>query len=97
MNAETKLVKQVLESNHVTQVSEESNLWSLLWSCTSLNHKPHVYDGMLESQKTNHFLNSTELTKKDRLVINFMKMRNQFGPEEFNFLPESYVLPEEAT
>ena len=38
---------------------------------------------------------STELTRKDKLVLNFMKMRNQFGPYEFNFLPESYVLPDE--
>ena len=45
----------------------------------------------------NHFLYSTELTRKDKLVLNFMKMRNQFGPYEFNFLPESYVLPDEMS
>jgi len=42
----------------------------------------------------NHFLNSTELTRKDRLYMNFIKFREKFGIKEFSFLPETYVLPD---
>lgn len=44
----------------------------------------------------NHFINSTELTRKDRLFTNFIKMRDKFGSKEFNYLPETYILPEQT-
>ena len=43
----------------------------------------------------NHFINSTELTRKDRIFYNFMRMRKKFGAEEFDYLPETYVLPDQ--
>ena len=87
----------MLETNNVLPASEESQLWSLLWSCNGLKHKQQIYENMTDYQKVNHFLNSTELTRKDRLYINYMKMRKKFGESEFNYLPESYVLPEQLT
>ena len=95
LNSETKIIKQVLEANHVAQAPEDSNTWSLLWSCNGLNHKTQIYDQMSEGQKVNHFLNSTELTRKDRIYYNFMRMRKKYGPEEFDYLPETYVLPDQ--
>ena len=38
-------------------------------------------------------MQSTELTRKDRLVANFMKKRKVHGKGEFNYLPETYELP----
>ena len=96
LNSDNRMVKQVLESNNVSLASEDSNNWSVLWSCNGLNQKPQIYDNMQEYQKVNHFLNSTEITRKDRLTSNFMKMRSKWGPEEFNYLPESYVLPDQV-
>ena len=49
LNSETKLIKQVLESNHVSQVPEDAVNWSLLWSCSSLNHKHQMYDALSEN------------------------------------------------
>ena len=51
---------------------------------------------MAVGQRVNHFLNSLELTRKDRIFHNFMRMRKKFGPEEFDYLPETYVLPEQS-
>jgi len=80
----------------MVQAGEDSNNWSVLWSCNGLNQRPQIYDAMQEYQKANHFMNSTELTRKDKLTQNYMRMRKKFGASEFKYLPESYVLPEQA-
>ena len=38
---------------------------------------------------------SNELTRKDRLCENVVKMQERFGKEVFNILPDSYILPDE--
>lgn len=43
----------------------------------------------------NHFINSTELTRKDKLYLNYARMQDKFGKHEFDFLPETYVLPDQ--
>ena len=40
-------------------------------------------------------MNSTELTRKDRLCFNYGKMQQKFGKQQFDFLPETYTIPEE--
>ena len=60
-----------------------------------MNSKAHIFESLNESQKINHFVNSTELTRKDRLCFNIAKMGQKHGKEHFNFHPETYILPEE--
>jgi hypothetical protein len=48
-----------------------------------------------EYQKINHFPNSFELTRKDRLCANIVKMQEKFGKECFNIIPDTYNLPDE--
>jgi hypothetical protein len=48
INSDTKLIKQVLETNNVLPASEESQLWSLLWSCNGLKHKQQIYENMTD-------------------------------------------------
>jgi hypothetical protein len=43
----------------------------------------------------NHFPNSHELTRKDKLAFNIKKMQNLFGKEEYNIAPDTYVIPDE--
>ena len=50
---------------------------------------------MSDHQKINHFLNSTELTRKDRFAENIHKMKEKFGFLNFDFAPETYQLPED--
>lgn len=39
-----------------------------------MNSKAHIFENLNESQKINHFVNSTELTRKDRYCFNVGKM-----------------------
>jgi tubulin polyglutamylase TTLL6/13 len=50
---------------------------------------------MTEFQKINHFYNSSELTRKDKLCSNVKRMTHIFSKSQFDFLPETYILPEE--
>jgi hypothetical protein len=54
-----------------------------------------MYENLTEYQKINHFINSAELTRKDRFNYNVGKLQQKFGKNHFDFLPETYSLPEE--
>lgn len=86
-----KLIRSVLECNGFYQT--EGHDWSILWACQSM--KPFMYDGLNENQKINHFLSSYELTRKDRLCFNVVKMQERFGKEAFDIIPDTYILPDE--
>jgi len=91
VKCEAKLLRAVLENNGFMQT--ESHDWNVLWS--SQSYKPYIYDNMNEYQKINHFPNSFELTRKDRLCANIVKMQEKFGKETFNIIPDTYNLPDE--
>ncbi|KAK3746116.1 hypothetical protein QZH41_000542 [Actinostola sp. cb2023] len=57
--------------------------------------KPHTLRGMQDFQKINHFPRSYELTRKDRLCKNIQRLQHLKGYKHFDFIPNSYVLPEE--
>ena len=67
---DTKLVRSILEANKFQHT--ESHEWNVLWSCGSC--KAYLYEGLNEYQKINHFPQSYEITRKDRLSINVAKM-----------------------
>ena len=54
-----------------------------------------MYEEMNEYQKINHFPNSFELTRKDKMCENIVKLQKKFSQDEFGFIPETYILPEE--
>ena len=54
-----------------------------------------MYQNMTEWQRINHFPGSTELTRKDRLWLHFAEMARSYGKRCFDFVPETYVLPEQ--
>ena len=58
---------------------------------------PKLYEQLKDHQKINHFPNSGELTNKARLSSNFMRYRQHYGGEEFNYLPETYEYPRQET
>jgi hypothetical protein len=47
------------------------------------------------TQKINHFPLSYELTRKDRLAVNIKKMQAKYSKTYFNFIPETFVIPEQ--
>ena len=65
-----KMVSSVLDSHNFTQT--ESHEWNLLWSSGSL--KSYQYEGLNEYQKINKFPSSYEITRKDRMCFNTVRM-----------------------
>ena len=88
---ETRLVRSLLEANNFAYT--ESHDWNVLWSNSSC--KSYLYEGLNEYQKINHFPSSNEITRKDKLCQNIVKMQEKFGKHYFDFIPDTYVLPDE--
>lgn len=70
IKSEAKLVRSTLETYGFNYT--DSHDWNILWLCVP--GKPYLYEGLNEYQKINHFPNSFELTRKDKLCINVLKM-----------------------
>ena len=68
---DTKLVRSMLEANGFSHT--ESHEWNILWSSGSC--KSYLYEGLNEYQKINHFPQSFEITRKDKLALNINKMQ----------------------
>ena len=83
---DTKLVRSVLESNGFTCTDGQN--WHICWS--NGFYRNNANDGLV-----NHFPNSLEITRKDKLIKNIVAMQTKFGKSEFEVIPDSYVLPEE--
>ena len=93
LHTSTNLISQILEANKYTLT--EGNDWNIYWTSTS--DKQTLYQGLNEFQRINHFPNSFEITRKDRLCANYVKAQQKFGTEEFDFIPDTYIIPLETT
>lgn len=91
MKCEAKLVRSTLEAHgfHYT----EGHDWNILW--VPMIVKPYLYDGLNEYQKINHFPSSYEITRKDKLCMNVLRMQEKYGWKAFNITPETFCLPDE--
>jgi tubulin polyglutamylase TTLL5 len=70
LRGETRLVRSVLEANGFQ--ATESHDWNVLWSNSAC--KGYIYEGLNEYQKINHFPSSNEITRKDKLCQNVVRM-----------------------
>lgn len=86
-----KLVRSLLEANDFQFT--EGHEWNIFWSSSSC--KSYVYEGLNEHQKINHFPQSFEITRKDRLCVNMAALKENNPSFNFDFLPQTYVLPEQ--
>ena len=87
------LIAHVFEAKgYFEQEDEESGVWHVHWRAGRF--KPSEYAAANPLQRVNHFPKTTGITKKDALLRNLRRMRGIHGPV-FNFLPESYILPNE--
>ena len=91
---ECLLVKKLLEDNGFIQ-SRANEPWTIAWSSGHI--KLNLYEKLSKYQKVNHFPRSNELTRKDLLYKNLSKLKELFPGTKFDFLPESYILPNEYT
>lgn len=67
--------------------------WCIQWSGPGM--RDSAWSDIHEYQRVNHFPGSTELTRKDSMYIHLNGMAKHFGRECFDFLPETYVLPDQ--
>lgn len=88
---DARLVRSILENSGFS--STDSHDWNLLWVGSSA--QSYLYEGLNEYQKINHFPNSFELTRKDKMHINLSSMVNNHGKDDYNFVPETYLLPDQ--
>lgn len=85
------VIKTVLEHNGIMRADALSKA-NILW-----NPKMNAGDQfsrLQAHQKVNHFPNSAQLGRKDCLNKNIFQMQQKY-PREYNFLPKSYILPQE--
>lgn len=86
-----KIVRSILELSGFTYT--ESHDWNILWlGCAP---QLYIYEGLNEHQRINHFPNSYEITRKDKMLKHLRTMQDKFGKAEFGFFPEGFVLPED--
>eukprot|EP01006_Ploeotia_vitrea_P042742 TRINITY_DN66658_c1_g4_i1.p1 TRINITY_DN66658_c1_g4~~TRINITY_DN66658_c1_g4_i1.p1 ORF type:complete len:731 (+),score=30.81 TRINITY_DN66658_c1_g4_i1:52-2244(+) len=64
--------------------------WNVLWA---KRVSPEEYTNMEWYQKVNHIPGTWGIGRKDSLWRNIARMRSKFGAQEFGFVPQSYILP----
>ncbi|XP_065919431.1 tubulin polyglutamylase TTLL5-like isoform X2 [Dysidea avara] len=88
-----KIVRSILQAHGFMEVHPGSSYFNLYW--TGSHVKPYDLRCYGEYQKVNHFPRSYEITRKDRLGKNIQRMQQTKGFKSFNFIPKTYVIPEE--
>lgn len=91
-HTDAPVVRDTLIGNGLVQTTQKD--WLIQWSGPGM--KDSVYHELNEFQRVNHFPGSTELTRKDRLWMNFHDMAQTFGDKDFDFVPQTFVLPEQV-
>ena len=84
-------MQSVFEANKFTMI--DGHTWNIIWSNGHI--KNYGYEGINSYQRINHFPNSYEITRKDRLCDNISRMQLKYGKDLFNIIPETYILPDE--
>ncbi|XP_056352006.1 tubulin monoglutamylase TTLL4 [Oenanthe melanoleuca] len=85
------IVKQTIGRSHF-RVSKKNNDWL---GCWGHHMKSPGFKAIREHQKLNHFPGSFQIGRKDRLWRNLLKMQARCGKKEFNFFPQSFILPQD--
>jgi Tubulin-tyrosine ligase family len=89
-NAKNKLVRSILENTGFKYT--ETHLWNILWIGKSA--QAYLYNNLSVSQKINHFPNSFEITRKDKMCLNLKSMKSKF-PKDYDFFPDTFIIPKE--
>eukprot|EP00928_Gymnodinium_smaydae_P041864 TRINITY_DN28276_c0_g3_i2.p1 TRINITY_DN28276_c0_g3~~TRINITY_DN28276_c0_g3_i2.p1 ORF type:complete len:1092 (+),score=149.75 TRINITY_DN28276_c0_g3_i2:89-3364(+) len=87
------VVHETFACNGLTPAGSGEN-WCVKWCGAKM--KEIEYANLMDFQRVNHFPHSTELTRKDTMYRHLDAMAHVFGKEDFDFLPETYVLPEQS-
>uniref|UniRef100_UPI00398EE9DE tubulin monoglutamylase TTLL4-like isoform X1 n=2 Tax=Pristiophorus japonicus TaxID=55135 RepID=UPI00398EE9DE len=83
------VVKNAISRSHF-KITKRCYDWL---GCWGHHMKSPLFKTLREYQKLNHFPGSFQIGRKDRLWRNLLKMQVRFGKREFNFFPQSFILP----
>ncbi|OMJ86723.1 hypothetical protein SteCoe_11735 [Stentor coeruleus] len=89
-NTENKLVRSILENSGFKYT--ESHIWNILWIGKSA--QVYLYEDLNPYQRINHFPNSFEITRKDKMCLNLMIMKSKY-PIDYDFFPDTYIIPKD--
>ncbi|CAG0883147.1 unnamed protein product [Cyprideis torosa] len=86
--------RTVLHSNiRIIKDTEGKEMWIGTWG----KHMKSVeFQALSDYLKLNHFPGTFIIGRKDRLWKGFCLARNKFGKKEFNYLPRTFILPDDA-
>ncbi|XP_049626275.1 tubulin polyglutamylase TTLL5 [Suncus etruscus] len=93
VRTDSRLVRSILAAHGFHEVHPSSTDYNLMWTGSHL--KPFLLRTLSEIQKVNHFPRSYELTRKDRLYKNIIRMQHTHGFKAFHILPQTFLLPAE--
>ncbi|XP_076766667.1 tubulin monoglutamylase TTLL4 [Xylocopa sonorina] len=87
-----RIVTSTVERSGFKVTARSTSNWCGTWcnasTCSKLRRMEHF-------SKMNHFPNSAELGDKISFWRNFRRMKRKFGSNEFDFVPLTFVLPQE--
>ncbi|KAK0059215.1 tubulin polyglutamylase TTLL7 [Biomphalaria pfeifferi] len=89
-----EVVRQVVEKFGFTITKEDDPTSYLIWNDTFVS--PDRISELKPYQHINHFPGMVEVTRKDSLARNMMKM-SKVMPDDFNFVPKTWILPTDYT
>jgi len=78
---------------------KEDQQTGAIWDCLSITEKSKDeinFHNLNEEVKINQFPGLFSIGRKDNLWTCYKKMRDKFGLEHFDFLPDTYILPKQA-
>ncbi|XP_064231119.1 tubulin polyglutamylase TTLL5 isoform X5 [Aotus nancymaae] len=93
VRTDSRLVRSILTAHGFHEVHPSSTDYNLMWTGSHL--KPFLLRTLSKAQKVNHFPRSYELTRKDRLYKNIIRMQHTHGFKAFHILPQTFLLPAE--
>ena len=76
------------------KVTKKNSEWLGIWG---KHMKSDAFRSIKEHQKVNHFPGTFHIGRKDKLWRNFCRMRILHGRREFNFVPQTFILPHDIS
>ncbi|KAI8609514.1 tubulin-tyrosine ligase family-domain-containing protein [Chytriomyces sp. MP71] len=67
--------------------------WNLFWSNGKI--EAHEFRNFNKYQKINRFPRMHEMCRKDKMYLNFSRLKQVHGDRHFDFLPITFLLPQE--
>ena len=93
VHSDVPVVKSTLIHNGFIQT--DTNDWCICWAGKGFTQK--VYEEVKPYQKINHFPGNICIAYKDHLASHINSMQKKVGKDKFDFVPETFILPEDYT